>query len=348
VYTELGFQTVQRAGMWIRRPSHELVSGWIERALELAPEGSPLRAKALFAQADWNGDEGTAREAAELAERLGDVELQSFALGALAGQRLAAGDYERACTLVEQRLALLPSLTDPDHIGHAYWLAGDVFIGGARLADALHYVALLDDAVRGLTPHHRVHGVGRRVTIASLGGAWERVQQLQPRVERDVERNLATPCPLNVATLLWCALASAVNGDSAEADRLEAVADTIGMEGYDSEFDPPKLRLALVRNDLAAVRRLVVGMIPEELEAWAYRTRSALFDALVALEDHDRIEADAPEWLRPRTYVEPFAMRALGAVRGDATSLQRAATLFEGIGMPWHAEETRTRFAGRL
>ena len=49
-YTELAFQTVQRAGMWLRRPSRELVSGWIERAVELLRSSDAKRelATALF------------------------------------------------------------------------------------------------------------------------------------------------------------------------------------------------------------------------------------------------------------------------------------------------------------
>jgi hypothetical protein len=38
--------------------------------------------------------------------------------------------------------------------------------------------------------------------------------------------------------------------EKAEAGRLQAKADAIGMEGYGSFFDPPRLQLAIVQNDL--------------------------------------------------------------------------------------------------
>ena len=55
--------------MWKRQPDRELVVGWIDRALELAEEGSPARAKALVAFSMWNEDQAAAREAYEIAER---------------------------------------------------------------------------------------------------------------------------------------------------------------------------------------------------------------------------------------------------------------------------------------
>ena len=41
------------------------------------------------------------------------------------------------------------------------------------------------------------------------------------------------------------------------------------------------------------------------------------------------------------TYVEPFALRALGQVRGDASLIEQALARFEEMGLEWHAEQTR-------
>ena len=341
VYTELGFQTVQRAGMWMRRPDHDLVNGYIDRALELTPEGSAGRAKALVARALWNDDAATAQEAYELAERLGDVELRSHALTGLINARWAAVDYEGACALVGERIALLPQIVDPDHRANIWWIAISLYLGAGRFVDADRAVTFLEEETEGLTPHHRVHGIANRVDVATLAGRWEDVHQLTARVEPAVEANLATPCPKNVQTLLECAVASAHARDEAGSRRLEAKAGEIGMVGYGFYFHPPQLRLALARNDLAELGRLVGALDPEELEPWAYDSRAALFDALVALGDRERIEADAPQWLQPGTYAEPFARRALGAVRGEKSLLNEAAGRFEEMGLAWHARETR-------
>jgi class 3 adenylate cyclase/tetratricopeptide (TPR) repeat protein len=346
VYTELGFQTVQRAGMWIRRPSRELVNGWIDRAVELSPEGSVLRAKAVVSRALWNDDEAAAREAQRLAETLGDVELRSYALDGLAGVAWDVGDYAAAAALTEERIRLLPEISDPDHRANAWVTAVKVYPGAGRFADASRAADRLEEVSEGLTPHHRLHAIAFRLDVASLAGRWDEVRQLTPRAEPAVEANLATPCPMNVATLLYCAVAAEDAGDDPESRRLERNAEAIGMEGYGFAFHPPQLRLALARHDLGALRRLVDSLDEEELLPWAYPSRAALFDALVALGDHAQIESEAPAFLRPRTYVEPFALRALGAAREDEELLEQAADRFEAMGLSWHAGETRKLIAG--
>jgi hypothetical protein len=45
--------------------------------------------------------------------------------------------------------------------------------------------------------------------------------------------------------------------------------------------------------------------------------------------------------MRPGTYLEPFALRALGFARGDAALLTDAAARFEAMGLEWHVGETR-------
>jgi hypothetical protein len=68
---------------------------------------------------------------------------------------------------------------------------------------------------------------------------------------------------------------------------------------------------------------------------------SAFLDALVALGDRERIEAEAPKWLQTGTFAEPFALRALGLARGDRALLKQALERFEAMKLSWHAEQTR-------
>ena len=70
-------------------------------------------------------------------------------------------------------------------------------------------------------------------------------------------------------------------------------------------------------------------------------TVTARLDALALLGHRDRVEAEARRLLVPGTYVEPFALRALGAVRGDALLKQQAIDRFERLGLRWHAAQTR-------
>jgi len=339
--TELALQTVRRAGMWQRQPDSEVVSSWIDRALKLSAEGSSNRAKALAARAVWEDDETAAREAYELAERLGDPELRSYALAGFAAAALAAGEFDRASKLEEQRLELLPEIGDPDHRADAYQSAAASHRGAGNFHAARRALALLEQTVEGLTPHHRIHGLGARIKTESDAGRWDAVLALTARTERAVEANLATPCPLNVGSLLLCAVASAQTGDEAGAERLESEAEGIGMEGYGFIFDPPRMRLALLREDREALRRLVDSLDPKYLEPWAFELEAAFLDALVALGDHERIEAEAPARVRPGTYGEPFALRALGVAREDERLLKEAEGRFQAMGLDWHAAETR-------
>jgi class 3 adenylate cyclase len=347
LYAELALQTARRAGMWKRQPDPGLVLGWLEQALELAEDGSPTQARALAASAMWNEDVAAARAAYEIAEREGDVGLRLLALWALAFSTWGTGSVEEASAwLVEWReWARHPEVTDPDERGAPLFAGGFIDLAAGRMRVATEASRRLDELVSGLTSHHRVHGIGGRLYVAAVAGRWEEVRELTPSAEDAVEANADTPCAFNVSSLLNAALASACVGDDAESQRLEAKADAIGMEGYRQWLAPPRIRLAIAREDLDDVRRLVDAIGPEDLEPWAYEMPSAMLDALVVLGDREAIEAGAPDWLRPETYVEPFARRALGFARGDESMLTDAAVCFEGMELDWFAGETRKLLA---
>jgi hypothetical protein len=64
-------------------------------------------------------------------------------------------------------------------------------------------------------------------------------------------------------------------------------------------------------------------------------------DALAALGARALLEAEASQLLQPDTYLEPFALRALGLVREDSRLVEHAARRFEAFGLNWHATRTR-------
>ena len=64
-------------------------------------------------------------------------------------------------------------------------------------------------------------------------------------------------------------------------------------------------------------------------------------DGLAAVRDRPGVEAEAGSHLRPRTYLEPFALRSLGVVREDEALIARALAGFEKLRLGWHAEKTR-------
>jgi len=72
---------------------------------------------------------------------------------------------------------------------------------------------------------------------------------------------------------------------------------------------------------------------------------AARLDALATLGDRKQLEAEGERHGSTSTYLEPFALRALGIVRDDETLLTEAVARFEAIQLDWHAAETRRLLA---
>ena len=64
-------------------------------------------------------------------------------------------------------------------------------------------------------------------------------------------------------------------------------------------------------------------------------------DALASLKERSTVERAAPSLVQPGSYLEPVALRALGAVREDERLLEQAADRSDAMGLSWHAEQTR-------
>jgi class 3 adenylate cyclase len=342
VYTDLALQSVERAGMWVRQPDMTLLDGWVQQALDLAEEGSLTQGNALAAQAMINNnDEGAASSALAIAERLGDIELRCRSLSIMSDIAGAARDYTRASTLMDQLMALLPALPNPDLCAQVLMSAVFAYlrVGDLRAASVASEQAI--GAAAGLTPHHRLHAAAWHILMASVTGRWDDVRAYAADAERVVDANLvaATPCVMNVTILLNCATACALVGQEEEAGRLEVKANGLGMEGdrwYQGWLDPPRIRLALARHQLGAVSELASHDYD-----WEWEPVSTFLDALVALEDRERIEAEAPKWLQSGAFAEPFALRALGVARSDRALLSEALERFEALDLSWHAEQAR-------
>jgi class 3 adenylate cyclase len=344
-YSELAFQSAMRAGMWKRRPEPQLIEGWIARALELSAPNTSARARALIARAyldpEQSGD--AAVEASELADRLGDIELESWAWGARSVTAIARGDYEDAVGWASRRVEVVSRLTDPDHIALIYFLAISPLLVSGQFNEARRMAQAHDDVTSSLTPHHRVHAVMQLIDVELAAGRWDAVRGLAPRAEAAVAANVATPCVMNVWSLLAIALGQIHSGDESEARRLEESAEELGMEGYGLVFDPIRVEIAVARGDLAEVARKLVDWKPEGLGD--VDGLVARLNALVALERRSEIEREAPAMMKPNTILEPFALRALGFSRRDDSLIDQAIDRFEAMGLDWFADDTRKRLS---
>jgi DNA-binding SARP family transcriptional activator len=344
-YGELAFHTAIRSGMWRQRPATELVDEWIARALELAEPGTEARARALLALGFWDSGSAAAAaiEASAIAETLGDPELRSDAWDLRAAAAFAAGEFDLGSAFAERRFELLDEIADPDARAdiHSAPIAGCIWSG--RFREARRLARCHDEITQPLTPHHRMHGVATLCEVEELLGGWENVRGLAERTRATVTENAGTPCVRNARSLLLVATADAVLGDDAESRALEQEAESIGIDGFGHVLDTPRLRLAIARGDLGRVEELLARSPGDRGWFWGWLALSTLvtrLDGLAALGDREELEREVPRLLRPNTYIEPFALRALGVVREDVASLGRALERFQALGLAWHAGET--------
>jgi class 3 adenylate cyclase len=345
-YSELAFQTAIRSSMWAKRPERELVAGWIEQALELSEAESVSRAKALIARSFWERNTPeAAREASELAERSGDIELRSYAWGARGAVAFGEGNFESALTWSQRRLDVLDQINDPDHVADIYEIAIPSCCANGRFSEARCLAVEHDTIVEPLSDHHRVHGIAVLLEVEEACGGWNRILELAQRTEAAVEANLATPCIRNARSLLLTALAAAYSGDDETARHYERRAEELATEGYDFVLAAPRTWLALVRGDVDQVDRLEAVDLVRGQTWYALPAAAARLDALAALKERTQVERDAPPLLRAGTYLEPFALRALGAVREDELLIEQAIDRFNAMGLIWHAEQSWKLFA---
>ena len=344
IYADLAIETATRSGMWRARPPNDEVDGWIEQALELASPESAARAKALAARSYVRADaQEAAREAFDIAEHRGDRELQSFAVEGLTATATAARDFHLAAEWATLRLSLVEGINDPDHRSEAQLSAICAYLAVGRLADAHRLAVALGELSEELTPHHRLHAVGYALLVDAVAGRWRSIREKAQHADQAVADNAETPCVLNDWTLLTCATAH-VYADEPETARRFLGATT--PQTGSITILTGRICLELARNDLEAVAELLPAEPPPPggrppIAAYLLSVR---LDALTALRDRDRVEAETPPLLRPGTYLEPFILRARGVVREERMLLEQAAARFDAMGLDWHAERTRALY----
>jgi class 3 adenylate cyclase len=347
-YAFLAFQASIRSAMWAIRLNRHLIEEWAERALELAPEGSEPYVRALVARANIEPAEVPEAELErieELAETLGDRQLLSHVFGARSGSAFQRRRFAEAAVWSGRRLELLSDVENPDQLCEAYESGVPVALAVMQLHDAHRLADLHSGLARRLSAHHQLHAVSLPLEIADGMGDWKALAAETDRVVDAVARNLATPCVRNPRGLLLLALAHLSRGDEARAAELEHEAERIAGQGYDTYLSGPRIRIALERGDRAAAEALARLPI-ERAYVWGPAVFTARLDLLVALGRHDLIEHEAPSLLQPGTLPEPFALRALGAARGDDELLARSGERFGEIGLDWHSMQTERLLDG--
>jgi len=345
-YSMLAFQTSNRSGMWGVQTVPEIVDAWADRALELAAPDSDARARALIARVNIEptGRAHEAKLAGELAEASGDLVLRSFALQVQGSAALNEGRYTDAESLAERRLALVPEIDDPDHLLDVYEATCPAFCMVGRLDEAREQAALHEKAGESLTPHHRVHSMATFCEVEDSAGGWDAIAARSDDIVSAVEGNLETPCTRNARTLLVTAVALCATGRSVTA--LESRALELADRGWSAGgLSSPGLRLGLLREDRGEVERwLDLGVF--RMHVYGPGVMTARLDALAAIRDRIKVEEVAPAFVHDGLFLEPFALRALGIVRGDDELVERADELFVERGLEWHRAQTERLLAG--
>ena len=340
-FSDLAFQTGIRAGMWKQHPDPQTVDYWIEQALALAQEDTPERARAVIAQANAHSELAEhARDASALADKLDDPELRSWAWQARAVAAFQATNFSEALTWAQRRFDLEGQISDPDHMVEMREAAIPPSIALGRFREARRLADEHADLTRHLSSHHRMHSVALLMETEELAGNWDAILALGDEIEAAVDANRDTPCVRNARCLLVYAAARAQRGDEDAARGLENAAENIGLEGHEYALEAAWIRLALARHDRKALERLLERG-PSHRIAFDLQAFAARFDAIAALRDRSRAEDEAPPFLQPGTFLEPFALRALGAARGDESLVAQAVERFEALKLDWHAEQTR-------
>jgi hypothetical protein len=236
-------------------------------------------------------------------------------------------------------------LVDPGWQAFQYWNAGFVYARAGRIAEARRFAERFDGLASSLTVHDVVHAVGLKAAVESVLGDWEALSELAGRAEATSAANGDFPCQFNWRNLFACALALEQLGDQRQARRLEEIGRASAVVAGPPELEPALLRLALLRGDKKEARR-ILELVPATGAPWTVDGAAARLDALVALGEAERVEEEAAPFLEEESYTQPFALRALGVIRGDASLLREAESRFEAMGLGWRAKETRCLTAG--
>jgi class 3 adenylate cyclase len=326
--------------LWREQPSPQAIDVWAQHALSLAEPGSRAHAMSLLARARMRP--GRSREIADealaLADRIGDPALLASAIQTRTDVAVAQGARDEARRLMDRALRVVPATGDPYEREGVLLFAAILYARDGRIAEARRLAAEHDALATRLSPHQEVHGVGLDLIVETATGEWEAARELSARAEAATAANRDTPCQFNWRALLMAALGHAQLGREREARRLEEQAMAAVEVSGPVSREPAMLRLALLRGDLEAVEELLVA--PGALK-YDVSYAAARLDALAAVGDREGVEREAPPVLALGGYAAPFALRALAAVRGEPTLLERAAAAFDELGLRFFAAETR-------
>lgn len=335
-------------GSVARRPTDEYIQTIVSEGSALLPQVSDERTIARFVTArafipfwmhsvrapsekDLVAADSDARRALEMAERLGDLTLQSAALdalGSVAGQR---GDARTSREHALRRLAMGDSLDLVERIDAAS-VATWMCVQLGDLADAVRISGdLLPRVLPGQAPSWVLHLAAWRALALLLTGAYQDAVATGDRM-RDLWVESGRPTAGYAMRGFEAAHAAAqAQGNAPGAERMREVMFAIDR-AFQRETPNSAARMALVtgkplREALDAALALREQLLPEI----PLRLLSVAADRAVA-PPPEVLEILAAAGLTSYPLVLAVAQRALGVSTGDLVLLQAARETFELCG----------------
>lgn len=324
-----------------------------------------------LAIADGTGDvsiaeaEAAARQAREMAVRLGLPHAESAALDASMNLALATGRIQQAADLVERRLALADAVSDPYEVGDTYAMAAALAFDLGEYAEAVSradrgFARTIDEA-----PNVALRTLSWAAQARVHTGDWDGVAEALKTAQSLLDDERRSRPPLIVARLYAAAaMVAEFRGRRSQADRLLDVLTETWRTTYLSATHPHPQALwcrqvgpiFLRRGEFDSVAEMVIPVPPAQVRREGDRLalRCDLIAARRQWTHADEAIAEA------RAAGQAYGMRALHAyadrleglasvAAGDATGgrtlLTRAREGFARLGDAWESERTALTLA---
>src|SRR5205085_7034814 len=216
-------------------PTEAEVRADLDLGFSLLPDGdSEARVRLMAAQSFWafafreraftdeevGGLSRSALEAADMARRLGRIDLESAALDAATGRGVTTGLYSLVADVSERRIKLITQLNDVGEIGDIYatssWLRYEL----GEYEEALRLGDLGVDAMEEQAVNFQLHCLAWRAAARYRLGDWDGTIADVERTRLLLGERADAPPYFASPPYAFTALIALARGDDAESDRL--------------------------------------------------------------------------------------------------------------------------------
>ena len=178
-------------GSMLNVPSRTELLDLIDRGMEVADDSDLARLLAarafmqLMVYEDLTDDGRKAvREALEIAERMGDADLISLVLDAVAGCHKYDGLYGEALRVHQRRYEMLDEVQNPGEASDTYGMLAWVTTTMGRYRDAISYATTGVEFALDINPGGLLHSLAWRAHARFMVGDWDGALADQAEIER--------------------------------------------------------------------------------------------------------------------------------------------------------------------